>query len=255
MKLEGRVAVVTAAGSGMGQASAKLFAAEGAHVVVVDLDAGAAQGTVDEITSAGGKAVARECDVANLEALEAVFVAVERDFGVLHVLYNHAGIPGPNAFDVTEDEYTRTMDVNVKSAFFGTKFALPLLRKAEGKGSIIYTSSTSGLVASARAPLYALAKGGIVLLMRSAAVLLGPERIRANAICPGAVETPMLPEFFGGLRGDSIEDKRQGFLETVPLGRPILPEEIARTALYLACDDSSATTGVALPVDGGYTAR
>jgi NAD(P)-dependent dehydrogenase (short-subunit alcohol dehydrogenase family) len=94
-----------------------------------------------------------------------------------------------------------------------------------------------------------------VLLMKSAAVMLGPEGIRANAICPGAVETPMLPEFFGGLRGDSIEDKREGFLGTVPLGRPALPEEIAKTALYLACDDSSVTTGVALAVDGGYTAR
>jgi NAD(P)-dependent dehydrogenase (short-subunit alcohol dehydrogenase family) len=252
MKLADRVAVITAAGSGMGRAAAVLFAQEGAQVVVVDLDEAAAQSTCDEITGAGGRAWPFQCDVADVDRLRALFDEVESRHGVLHVLYNHAGTPGANGIDITEDEWTFAIDVNMKSAFFGTMLALPLLRKSEGKGSIIYTSSVSGVVGSPRAPLYSMAKGGVVLLMRSVALMLAPEGIRANAICPGPVDTPMLPVFLGGIPGP---EGAKMMMAAVPLGRAATPQEIATAALFLACDDSSFITGVPLPLDGGYTAR
>jgi NAD(P)-dependent dehydrogenase (short-subunit alcohol dehydrogenase family) len=257
MKLASRIALITAAGSGMGREAALLFAREGATVVVVDLDLEAAESTVEDIRSAGGTAVALRCDVSKVDQLREVFAAVEERFGVLHVLYNHAGIPGPGSMDVAEEEWDRAINVNLKGAYYATAFGVPLLQKAEGKGSIIFTASISGLVGSPLSPHYAMTKGGIVLLMKSVALKYAAEGIRANAICPGPVETPMLPAFFGRAPGSSeIDDEIRGFVGgAVPMGRPGLPSEIADAALFLACDDSSFVTGVALPVDGGYTAR
>ncbi|MBM3679230.1 MAG: SDR family oxidoreductase [Actinobacteria bacterium] len=257
MKLENRVALVTAGGSGMGRESCLLFAAEGATVVVVDLDLAAAESTVEAIESTGGTAIALRCDVSSVEQLRGVFDRVAERFGVLHVLYNHAGIPGPGGLDVPEDEWERAVGVNLKSAFYGTAFGLPLLEKAGGKGSIIYTASISGLVGSSLSPHYSMTKGGVVLLMKSIAVRHAKDGIRANAICPGPTDTPMLPQFFGRAPGSAnADDEVRGFVAAaVPMGRPGQPSEIARAALYLACDDSSFVTGVALPVDGGYMAR
>jgi NAD(P)-dependent dehydrogenase (short-subunit alcohol dehydrogenase family) len=257
--LSGRVALITAAGSGMGRAGAELFAKEGASVVVVDLDAEAAGATVAAIEGAGGTAVAERCDVADIEQLRGVFARVEERFGVLHVLYNHAGIPGPAGLeDVAEPEWRRAIDVNLKSAWYGTAFGLPLLRKAEGKGSIIYTASTSGIVGSTMSPLYSMAKGGVVNYARGVALALAGDGIRANVICPGPIDTPMLPQFFGRTPEQVAHAKENmaSFMATaVPMGRAGAPTEIAGAALFLACDLSSYVTGVALPVDGGYTAR
>ena len=169
--LSGRVALITAAGSGMGRAGAELFASEGATVVVVDLDLGAAESTVASIEQAGGKALAMQCDVADVGQLRTVFDRVERELGVLHVLYNHAGIPGPAGLEeVEEAEWHHAIDVNIKSAWFGTALGLPLLRKAGGKGSIIYTASVSGIVGSTMSPLYSMAKGGVVNFARGVAL-------------------------------------------------------------------------------------
>lgn len=255
-RLEGRTAVVTAAGSGMGRAGSLRFAAEGAHVWVTDIDGAAAAGTVAAIEAAGGSATARAVDVTDLDALRALFADVERDHGVLHVLWNHAGIPGPAGLTATEAEWEATVDVNAKSAYFATALAVDLLRKADRKASVIFTSSVSGLVASPSGPAYAFAKGGIILLMKSLAVSLGPDGIRCNAICPAAVETPMLADFFRGVPTEQHEEFKRAFVaSTVPLGRTFTPEEIADVVLFLACDESGPITGVALPVDGGYTAR
>ena len=257
MKLENRIALISAAGSGMGREAALLFAREGATVVVVDLDLAAAESTVESITSAGGTAVALQCDVSKVEQLRAVFASVEERFGLLHVLYNHAGVPGPGGMDVPEDDWDRAVNVNLKGAFYATAFGVPLLQKAGGKGSIIFTASLSGLVGSPLSPHYSMTKGGIVLLMKSVALKYAQEGIRANAICPGPVETPMLPQFFGRAPGSSeVDDEIRGFVAAaVPMGRAAQPSEIAQAALYLASDDSSFVTGVALPVDGGYVAR
>lgn len=255
-RLQDRVAVITAAGSGMGRAGALRFAEEGAHVWVADVDAAAAAETVTLVEAAGGRATARAVDVTDVEALRSLFAAVEAAHGVLHVLWNHAGIPGPAGLAATEAEWRATVDVNGTSAYFATALAVDLLRKAGGKASVIYTSSVSGLVASPSGPAYAFAKGGIVLLMKSLAVSLGPDGIRCNAICPAAVETPMLADFFRGIPAEQHDEFKKSFVAaTIPLGRVITPEEIANVALFLACDESGPITGVALPVDGGYTAR
>jgi NAD(P)-dependent dehydrogenase (short-subunit alcohol dehydrogenase family) len=259
MKLAGRIAVVTGAGSGMAHATSVLFAAEGATVVAVDIDQAAADRTVSEIRADGGSAVCHRCDVSDVDQLRDLFAMVERDYGILHVLYNHVGMPGAAGMDLLEKEWQEAIDVNLKSAFFGTQLGLPLLRRAAGQASVIFTASTTGLVGSPYSPVYSAAKGGVVLLAKAFALHVAKEGVRANVICPGPIDTPMLPLFFGrpGTPGESaLTQELAGFIATaVPMGRAGRPEEIARAALFLASDDSSFITGVALPVDGGFTAR
>ncbi len=254
-RLQDRVALVTAAGSGMGRASAERFASEGAHVIVSDINEDAAKQVTASIVDAGGSATANRCDVRDLDQIRDLIASIDRDHGVLHVLYNHAGIPGGGGMDIDLDDYTRTVDVNMRSAFYATSYALPLLRKADRKGSIIFTSSVSGEVGSPFSPLYSMTKGGVVLLMKSLAVRLGPEGIRSNAILPAMIETPMLSEFFGRDNGANIDDLKENYKANVPLGRVAKPEEIASAAAFLASDDASWVTGVALPVDGGFLAQ
>jgi NAD(P)-dependent dehydrogenase (short-subunit alcohol dehydrogenase family) len=254
-RLEGRITAITAGGSGMGRASALRFAEEGAHVVVSDVDEDAARQVTEEITSAGGSAVAIRCDVGDNDDIKAMIERIGAEHGVLHVLFNHAGIPGPSGLDVDPETWARTVEINQRSAFFATSFALPLLRKADGKGSIIFTSSVSGVVGSPFSPLYSMTKGGIVLLMKSLAVRLGPDGIRSNAILPAMIETPMLSEFFGRENNADIEDLKKAYNANIPLGRVASPSEIASVAAFLASDDASWVTGVALPVDGGFLAK
>ena len=254
-RLDGRIALITAAGSGMGRASAERFASEGAHVIVSDVNEAAAKEVTQAIVDAGGAATAVGCDVGELDQIQSMIAGVERDHGVLHVLFNHAGIPGAAGLDIEPDQRAKAVDVNQRSAFFATKYALPLLRAADGKGSIIFTSSVSGEVGSPYSPLYSMTKGGIVLLMKSLAVRLGPEGIRSNAILPAMIETPMLSQFFGRESGADIEDLKEAYKSAVPMGRAATPSEIASVAAFLASDDASWVTGVALPVDGGFLAK
>jgi NAD(P)-dependent dehydrogenase (short-subunit alcohol dehydrogenase family) len=254
-RLENRVALITAAGSGMGKASAERFASEGAHVVVSDIDEKAAVSVVDQIVENGGQATVAVCDVSDNDQIRSVIDQIGRDFGVLHVLFNHAGIPGAAGLDIAPEAFEKVVNINQRSAFYATQFALPLLQKAEGKGSIIFTSSVSGVVGSPFSPLYSMTKGGIVLFMKSLAVRLGPEGIRSNAILPAMIETPMLSQFFGREKGADIEDLKAAYKSSVPMGRVARPEEIASVAAFLASDDASWVTGVALPVDGGFLAQ
>ena len=254
-RLDGRIALITAAGSGMGRASAERFASEGAHVIVSDLNEAAAKKVTRAIVDAGGAATAVGCDVGDLDQVKSMIDGVERDHGVLHVLFNHAGIPGASGLDIEPDQWAKGIDVNQRGAFFATKYALPLLRAADGKGSIIFTSSVSGEVGSPFSPLYSMTKGGIVLLMKSLAVRLGPEGIRSNAILPAMIETPMLSQFFGRDNGADIEDLKEKYKSSVPMGRAAAPSEVAGVAAFLASDDASWVTGVALPVDGGFLAK
>lgn len=255
--LENRIAVVTAAGSGMGRAGALRFAAEGAHVYVADLRGDAAEETAKQIGEAGGSATGKEIDVTDLPALKALFEEVERDHGVLHALWNHAGTPGPAGMNADEQQWQLNVDVNLKSAYYGTAYAEGLLEKAEGKGAVLFTSSVSGLVGSPFSPLYSMTKGGIALMTKALAVALAPKQIRANCVCPGPVETPMLPAFLNRDDPGSVDkEKLESFAETaVPLGRSAQPEEVASLALFLLSDESSYITGVPVPIDGGLTAR
>jgi NAD(P)-dependent dehydrogenase (short-subunit alcohol dehydrogenase family) len=254
-RLLGKVALVTAGGSGMGRRSCVRMAQEGAHVIVTDIDGVGARGVADEIGAAGGTAEAIRLDVQDLDEVRAVADRVTAEHAALHVLFNHAGIPGPPGLDFTPEQWSRTMDVNVRGAVFLTGHLVPALRAAQG-ASIIYTSSAAGLVGSQFSPLYSLVKGGLINYTRAVALNLAPDGIRANAICPGSTDTPMLPGFFAGAPGDDdVEARKEALFSAIPLRRLGTPDDVAEAAVFLASDASSYITGVALPVDGGYTAR
>ena len=248
------MAVITASGSGMGRAAAVRMAQEGAAVVVADIRGDAAAETVELCEAAGGSATAFTLDVTQVDQIEALMDQVGSQYGKLDVLYAHAGIPGPAGLDLSEADYDQTAAINMKSAFFTVARAVPLL-EASGNASVILTASTSGIVGSPFSPLYALTKGALVTFGKSVALALAPT-VRCNVICPGPVDTPMLPLFFGREPGTDVKPLMREFLERdVPMRRPSQPEEIAEVALFLASDASSFVTGVTLPVDGGYTAR
>lgn len=253
MKLQGKIALVTAGASGMGRSGSELFAAEGAHVIVVDVDAAAAGEVVDGIIAAGGKAEAAVVDVRDLDALKALAEDVQQRFGKLDVLYNNVGIPGAAGLQLTPEEWDTGLEINARASFFLSGYLEEAL-KASGNGSVIFTSSTSGLIGSPFSPMYSFTKGGVIALVRSMALALAPDGVRVNAIAPGSVETPGLPAFFRA-SPEETEKRKAAFFAQIPLGRAAQPEEIAQVALFLASDMSSFVTGVTIPVDGGLTAK
>ena len=251
-RLAGRTALITGAGSGMGRSAAELFAAEGAHVVAGDRDAAAVDATVSAIRAAGGSAIGAAVDVTRAAEVEAAVQAALRAFGALHVLYNNVGVWLPDdgpAPDLDEEVWDRIIAVNLKGAFLGCKYAIPHLVEAGG-GSIINVSSVSALRAGKDIyDAYAASKGGVIALTRNVASTWGPKRVRANAICPGSIDTPMT-------RG-SYEDPAVArfWRERTALGRVGTAEEVAQTALWLASDESSYVTGAVIVADGGYMTR
>jgi NAD(P)-dependent dehydrogenase (short-subunit alcohol dehydrogenase family) len=254
MLLKDKVALITAGASGMGRAAAVLFAREGAHVIVVDVNDQAAKDVVTEIEGAGGSAEASIVDVRDLGALKDLADQMKSAHGVLHVLYNNVGIPGAAGLDLSAEEWDLGIEVNARASFFLSGYLTDQL-KAAGGASVIFTSSTSGLVGSPYSPLYSFTKGGIIALVRSMALAFAADKIRVNAIAPGSVETPGLPAFFRIDDPEEIERRKAAFFATIPMGRASLPEEIAQVALFLASDMSSYVTGVTIPVDGGITAK
>lgn len=247
--------MITAAGSGMGREASLLFAREGAHVVVVDIDEAAGTGVVAEIESAGGAAEFHHADLTQLEPIGRIVGAVESSHGRIDVLYNHAGAPGPRGFDFDAESWQFSVDLNLRAPVFLTQAAMPLLQKS-GAASVLFTASVSAVIASRNSPVYSAVKAGVVGYMRCIAAIGAPDGIRANAILPGATETPMLTKFFATPDEEqSVVDARlASFNQAVPLGRTCRPEEVADLALFLASGRSSYITGVAIPIDGGYVA-
>ena len=260
LPLEGRIVLVTGGGSGIGLASTKSFASGGAVVLIADRNGEAADAVAESICCAGGRAKAYEVDVSSVAQLRALFVAIESEFGRLNTLFSHAGVQGGIGFEVNEEEFDRIVAVNLKSHYFATRFALPLLRKCAPHASIIYTASTSGLRAGSHSPLYSATKAAILMLMRSAAKQLGPDQIRANAICPGPVETPFSREFARIARqSHSLSDTAHNEVlrsssQSIPLGRVAQPNDVIGLVQFLASDQSIYLTGAAIPIDGGLTA-
>ena len=259
MRLAGKIGIVTAAASGMGRAGAVRFAREGAAVAVVDIDEAGTRAVVDEITGGGGKALALAGDLRQDGFAREIVRATTRAFGGLDFVWNHVGHPGPASIEGLDwKNFELAMDLNVRTVLVTTEAAIPELR-ARGGGALLYTASTSGLVGSQFSPVYNIAKFGIVGLVRGLAKRYARENIRANAVCPGPTDTPMLRVFVArpdsqlppGETPESLVQKRGG---QVPMGRPARPEEVANAALFLVSDEASYITGVALPVDGGATA-
>ncbi len=253
-RFTGRVAAVIGGGSGMGRAISRRLAAEGAFVHVADLSGDAAKAVSDEIADAGGTAQPDQLDATSVDELRAFFDRIDARHGLLHVLHNQVGMPGPAGIDVSEAEWYRNIDVNMKTAFYGATLGFALLRKA-GKASLTFTASTSALVGSPYSPIYSLTKGALVAFTRAMALVGAPDGVRANVICPGPVDTPMLPTFFGREPGADIADLMSGFITAVPLGRAATPEEVAGVIAFLASDDAGFVTGVTIPIDGGLTAK
>ncbi len=249
-RLESRVAVITGAGSGIGREAARLFAAEGARVIVADRDLDAGRRVVGEIEAHGGQAHFVPGDVAVAADVEATVAAAEQTYGALHVMFNNAGIfPAADGspVDTPESVWDEVMNINLKGVFLGCKYAIPALLRAGG-GSIINTASFVAVIGAATSQIaYTASKGGVLAMTREIAVEYARQGIRANALCPGPVNTPLLQEL---LAEPAARARR---LVHVPMGRLAEADEIARAALFLASDESSYVNGTTFLVDGGIT--
>jgi 2-keto-3-deoxy-L-fuconate dehydrogenase len=253
MKLEQRIAVVTGAGSGIGQAMARLFAAEGAQIFAADVNESAAQETARMVAEAGGTCRAFAVDVSRPDQVRAMIDAALAAFGRIDILCNNAGIGSTT--DVVEcepDEWDRVMTVNVKSVYLGCKYAIPHML-AQGGGVILNTASVAGMVGLPKRASYSASKGAVIALTRQVAVEYVEQGIRVNCLCPGTVDSPWVGRLLK--QADDPVAARQALVARQPLGRLGTPDEIAAAALYLVSDDAAFITGTGLVIDGGLTAR
>jgi NAD(P)-dependent dehydrogenase (short-subunit alcohol dehydrogenase family) len=251
-RLSGKVALISGGATGMGGASSKLFAAEGAKIAVVDRNMEAAQATVDEIVKAGGVAIALQADVSKANEVTAAVAIAQRMLGPINVLFNHAGTIVIKPFlETTEEEWDWLHAVNVKSMFLMTKAVLPQMI-ASGGGSIVCTSSISAVLGTPMEVLYDTTKGAVHMFARAIAVEFRDRNIRCNAVCPGFIRTPHGLREVKELRAYGIDVSDEAII--AQQGRIGEPEDVARAALYLASDDSAFVTGQQLFVDNGFSA-
>ena len=250
-RLDGKVALITGGASGMGKVASRLFAAEGAKVVLTDVADEAGKEVAKEIEAAGGEAAYVHADVASEDDARAMVEAAVERFGGLHVLYNNAGVmlPDDGSVDSTDASvWDRTLDINVKGVAFGCKYGIPAMI-ASGGGSIVNVASfVAWMGAATSQTAYTASKGAVLSMTREIAVEYARKGIRCNALCPGPIDTPLLAELL------SDPARRQRRFVHIPIGRLGQAQELAKAALFLASDDSSYMTGASLIVDGGITA-
>jgi meso-butanediol dehydrogenase/(S,S)-butanediol dehydrogenase/diacetyl reductase len=250
-KLDGRVTIITAGGAGIGAATARRFAQEGASVVIADLSGTRAEHVTAAINGSGGKAVGIKMDASDPEGVQATIKLALDIYGRLDVMFNNAGfaeVASPD--DTSLESWNRVLAVTLTSTFLGMKYCLPLMRK-QGKGAIVNTASISGIRGDYGLSSYNAAKAGVINLTRSAALENARFNIRVNCVCPGAINT-RAAQILGKDRADEFR-RLQG--EIHPIGRMGEPEEIANTVLFLASDEAAFITGEAIVVDGGLTAH
>ncbi|MEH6543128.1 MAG: glucose 1-dehydrogenase [Porticoccaceae bacterium] len=250
-RVEGKVAVVTGAGGGIGRAASEIFGREGASVVVADINVTSGEETAHLVEKAGGKAIFLKCDVSKAEDAEALTKAAVVNFGGLHCAFNNAGVEGEYAriADATEENFMLNYQVNMLGVFLCMKYQIQqMLTQSEG-GAIVNTASDAGLVGVKNLGQYSASKHAVIGLTKSAALDYATKNIRVNAVCPGPIRTPMLERIFE-------ENPRIGeaMIAAQPIKRLGEPHEIGDAAVYLCSDAASYITGHAMPVDGGYMA-
>ena len=252
-RVSGLVAIVTGAGSGIGEASAVRLAEEGATVICADINEANATATAETIVAADGLALPATIDISDSDACSTLVNIVDANFGSIDILVNNAGVNLPGVFhEVSNETIDQTLNVNVKGAMYLTRAALPHMLK-KGKGAIVNMSSVNGLVSEPYLSVYSASKGAIVMFTRGIALDYAKQGIRCNAICPGWVDTPINhahAKMLGGL--DHVYETIDSFQ---PIGRPGTPREIANLVLFLASEESSFMTGSIVSADGGMTAQ
>lgn len=254
MRLNGKLAIVTAAASGMGRAGVERFVREGARVAAIDINPQALDALVAEFGKE--RVIPVTADLSTPEGATGSIDEAVAALGGLDILWAHAGMPGPGSVENLDlAAYDKAIALNVTSAALGAGRAAPHMR-TRGGGAIVFTSSISGLVGSMMSPIYSAAKWGVVGLAKSLALALAPDNIRVNVVCPGLADTPMKVGFTGR-SGDPAEAaaNEAKIVAAVPMGRLVKAGEVADAVLWMVSDEASFVTGVALPVDGGFTAR
>lgn len=251
-RLDGKVAVVTGAASGIGEQIARSFAAQGASVVIADIDEAAGHRVAEEI---GQNACCYRVDVTRTDDVKALLQSTVQRFGRLDILVNNAGIGFVGNIEETpEADFQRLMDVNVNGVFYGCKHAIPIML-AQGKGNIINIGSVAGLIGIERRFAYCATKGAVIAMTRQLAIDYATRGIRVNCIAPGTIYTPFVDSYLQRFHAGEIEQTKAKLHARQPIGRMGRPEEVAAMAVYLASDESDLVTGAVMAIDGGWTAR
>lgn len=254
-RVQGKVAIVTGGAVGLGEATCRLLAEEGATVAITDIKDKEGEAVAEQVREAGGEARYWHLDVGDEEQVQEVFGQIEEAFGKVDVLVNNAGISGANkpTHEITEEEWDLVQKINVKGVFFCTKYAIPAMKRAGG-GSIVHLSSIYGLVGAPDVPPYHASKGAVCLMAKTDALIYAADGIRVNSVHPGFIWTPMVRQHLEN-SGVDPDEGRKDLAALHPIGDVGEPDDIAYGILYLASDESKFVTGAELVIDGGYTAR